>query len=400
MRSWTPSGWRPRSRALTLSVVVCALAFGLLADAPAARAGAAVARSPMESAVSTSGGSWVILPMGDPSDKSNTFWELFHAVPGTSRWSLVTPPGVADNGGLVAGASAGSVVVAVLPSGLLRFSPLALSTDGGKSWGPLLLPAGLAPLPDALAYEAASPGGAIALTGNGRALSVSGSLSSWSPLVSPAALARVAPRCGVTALDAAAMLPTGAPLIATGCRRGGQVEVFTLTTGSWQPIGSTLGGSLRGAATTVLRLEITGSTTTALVAATRAGHSALVALWRTGNAPWTASAPLAVNSGHFVVISTSVSAGGALAVLLRSPTGSPIALDIAPGVRVWSPLPLLPSGTSALALPATPVTLDAEVIDAFTVHGASLGVYALSPSGTRWVRVQTSQIPIAYGSSG
>jgi len=107
-----------------------------------------------------------------------------------------------------------------------------------------------------------------------------------------------------------------------------------------------------------------------------------------------------VNSGHFVVISTSVSAGGALAVLLRSPTGSPIALDIAPGVRVWSPLPLLPSGTSALALPATPVTLDAEVIDAFTVHGASLGVYALSPSGTRWVRVQTSQIPIAYGSSG
>ena len=92
------------------------------------------------------------------------------------------------------------------------------------------------------------------------------------------------PGCGVTALDAVAILPDRRPTVATGCRRGGQVGVFTLTAGSWQPSGFTLGGSLRGAATTVLRLEVTGSTTTALVAATRAGaHSALVALWRTGS---------------------------------------------------------------------------------------------------------------------
>ena len=351
------------------------------------------------SSVSTSSDSWAIFPMGDLSQKSNTFWELFHAVPGSSHWTLATPPGVADNGGLVESASDGAALVGVLPSDLLHFSPLAQSGDGGTSWNPAFLPTGLASLPDALAYGTGAPGGAIALTGSGRALSASGSLSSWSPLVSPAALARVAPRCGVTTLDAAAILPTGAPLIATGCRRGGQVGVFTRTTGSWQPVGWTLGGSLRGAATTVLRLEITGSTTTALVAATRGGHSALVALWRTGNAPWTASAPLAVSSGH-PVLSTSVGAAGALAVLQRSPTGSPIAFDIAPGVRPWSPLPRPPSGTSALALPATPVTLDAEAIDAFTVHGGSLGVYALSPSGTAWGRVQTSQIPIAYGSSG
>ncbi len=353
----------------------------------------------MESAVSTSGGSWVILPMGDPSDKSNTFWELFHAVPGTSRWSLVTPPGVADNGGLVAGASAGSVVVAVLPSGLLRFSPLALSTDGGKSWGPLLLPAGLAPLPDALAYEAASPGGAIALTGSGRALSAPENLSSWSPLVSTAGLARVSPGCGVTAFDAAAILPSGAPVIATGCRRGGQVGVFTKTTGSWQPIGFTLGGSLRRAATTVLRLEVTGSTTTVLVSASRAGRRALVALWRTGGTPWTESVPLALSAGGSV-LSSSVGAGGALAVLLGSPRGGRIAFDIASGGRLWSPLPRLPSRTTALALPTTPMTLDAEEVDAFTVDGGSLGVFALTPSGTTWIRVQSSEIPLAYGSSG
>ncbi len=399
MRTWSPPGWRPRSRGVTLPIVSCALAFGLLATAPGAQAGAAAAVSPMQSAVSTSGGSWVVLPMGQPSDKENTFWELFHAAPGSSHWSLVTPPGVADNGGLVAGASAGSALVAVLPSGLLRFSPLALSSDGGGSWGPFLLPTGLAALPDALAYGAASPGGAIALTGGGRALSSLQSLSSWSSLVSASGLARVSSSCGVTALEAVAILPTGAPLIATGCRRGGQVGVFTRAAGSWQPVGFTLGGSLRGSTTSVLRLEVTGPTTTVLVSARRAGHRALVALWRTGSEPWTSSAPLALGTGGSV-LSSAVGADGALAVLVGSPRGGRVAFDIAPGGRLWSPLPRLPSRASALALPTAPTTLDAGEVDAFTVDGGSLGVFALTPSGTTWVLVQSSQIPLAYGSSG
>jgi len=291
------------------------------------------------------------------------------------------------------------VLVGVLPSDLLHFSPLAQSGNGGSSWNPAFLPAGLARLPDAIAYEAVSPGGAIALTGGGRVLSSPRSFASWSPLVSATRLRRLSPDCAVTTLDAVAILPTGAPVIATGCRRGGEVGVFTRTMGSWLAIGDELGGSLRRAATTVLRLEVTGSTTTALVAARRAGRRALVALWRNGSAPWTASAPLAVGPGASV-LSTSVSAGGALAVLLRSAGGSRVAFDIAPSGRPWSPLPQLPSRTSALALPATPMTLDAGGVDAFTVDGESLGVYALSPSGSNWVQVQSSQVPIAYGSSG
>ena len=51
-------------------------------------------------------------------------------------------------------------------------------------------------------------------------------------------------------------------------------------------------------------------------------------------------------------------------------------------------------------MPAGPETIDSVPVDAFTVDGGSLGVFALSPSGTRWVRVQSSQIPLAYGSSG
>jgi hypothetical protein len=203
----------------------------------------------------------------------------------------------------------------------------------------------------------------------------------------------------VTALDAAAILPTGAPVIATGCRRGGQVGVFTRSTGSWQSIGLTLGGSLRGSTTTVLRLEVTGSTTTALVVASRAGHGVLVAVWRTGGATWTTSAPLTLGTGGSF-LSSSVSAGGALVVLLGSSKGSRVAFDIAPGGRLWSPLPRLPSGTTALAQPTTPMTLDAEAVDAFTVNGESLKVFALTPSGAQWVLAQSSQIPLAYGSSG
>jgi hypothetical protein len=371
---------------------------GLLAAAFPAPVGAAVVRPPLESAVSTSSGSWVILPMGDLSDQDNTFWQLLHAAPGSSHWSLVTPPGVADNGGMAAGASGGSILVGVLPSRLLRFSPLSQSTDGGTSWGPIFLPSGLAPLPDALAYQGAPPGGAIAVTGGGtRALAAPASLSSWSPLVSAAGLRRVSPGCGVMTLDAVAILPTGAPLVATDCR-GGRVGVFTRTAGSWQPSGFTLNGSLRGSATDVLRLAVNGSTTSALVSASQAGHRVLVALWRTDDAPWTASPPLAVTSGTSV-LSTAVSTSGAFAVLMSGTGGRRAAVEIAAG-GLWIHLPGPPSRTTALAMPGSPETIDSAPVDAFTVDGGSLGVFALTPSGARWVRVQASQIPLAYGSSG
>ncbi len=396
MRFRTPGRWRPHPLGLAWPTAACVLLGGLLTAGLPASAGAGV-RPPLESAVSTPSGSWVILPMGVLSDPDNTFWQLLHAAPGSSHWSLVTPPGVADNGGLAAGASGGSILAGVLPSRLLRFSPLSQSSDGGTSWGPFFLPSGLALLPDALAYQGTPPGGAIAVSGaRTEALAAPVSLASWSPLVSVARLSRVSPDCGVTTLDAVAILPAGAPLVATDCR-GDRVGLFTRTAGSWKPSGFALGGSLRGSATDVLRLAVNGSTTAALVSTGLEGHRALVAIWRTGGAPWSASPPFALTSGTSV-LSTAVSSSSAFAVLTGA-RGRRAAVEIAaPGS--WTPLPTPPARTTAVALPAGPETVDSVPVDAFTVDGGSLGVFALSPSGTRWVRVQSSQVPLAYGSSG
>ena len=124
MRSVSATAAR-RLRVVGWSVIGVA-GWALAAVASALPAGGATVPALPASAVSTPDGSWSTLPMGLLSDQSNTFWQLFHASPGSSRWSLVTPEGTADNGGLVAGVSGDSVAAGVLPSALLRFSPLSL----------------------------------------------------------------------------------------------------------------------------------------------------------------------------------------------------------------------------------------------------------------------------------
>ena len=377
---------------------VQATLLALLGCGLAATSAQAAVDAPLVSAVSTSTDSWVTLPMGDISDPNNTFWELFHTAPGSSHWSLVTPPGVADNGGLIESASAGAALVGVLPSQLLRFSPLAQSASGGSSWIPAFLPGALSPVPDALADEEASPEGAIALVRGGRALSGSVGFSSWSPLVTAAELSRVSRDCSVLGLDGATLLPSGAPLIATGCRRGGRVGLFTRTAAAWRNVGLTLGGPLRGAATTVLRVQSTAATTTVLALASIGGRRSLQALWRSGSAPWTVARPLAIGSGASVR-STAVNSAGDVAVLLGGTGGTGEAVDIAP-TGAWKRLPRLPARTVGAALPAGPLPSNGPDIDVFTVDGESLDVFSLTPSGEAWAKFQSSQIPLAYGSSG
>ncbi len=106
--------------------------------------------APLSTSIVTAQGTWAVTVMGGPAAGSR-FWQLFVRPAGASRWSLVTPQGVADNGGLVAAGGTGSVTVGFRPSQNLVFSPLATSTDAGRNWTPGLLDAGLADTPGAIA---------------------------------------------------------------------------------------------------------------------------------------------------------------------------------------------------------------------------------------------------------
>jgi hypothetical protein len=307
----------------------------------------------------------------------------------------VTPPGAADNGGLIAGASGGSILVGVLPSDLLRYSPLSRSGDGGSTWNAAFFPGALAAAPDGLSYLAGPSGGAAAIIGSTRVVVAPPGISSWTPLVTRARIRRVSPRCDVTTLDAVALLSSG-PLVATGCARAGMVGIFTRAAGSWQFGGSALRGPLSGSRTSVLRLETEGSTTAALVSASRGGRQSLVALWRSGGPSWTQSSPLPLPRGGRVV-ATAASANGTLAVLLRSGNGL-MAADVDPG-GPWVRLPRPPGGTVALAAAGPIAASSPSELEAFSAHGATLRVFSLSHSGSSWTPEQSEQVSLAYGSS-
>ena len=382
------------SSAAAACVFVCLT--GLFVSVPSA-SGAAPAGVPLSSAIETGGGSWAVLPMGDLSNPLDTFWQVLHSASGFSQWSVVTPQGVADNGGLVAGASAVSTLIGTLPSQQLRFSPLSVSADDGSTWSPALLPGGLTARPDALADAGGTSTGSLAIVGTS-VLRARPGLASWTPLVSLRRLDRATPRCGATALDAVAVASSGAPLVATGCRRSGIVAVFTPLAGAWKQVGTTLSRKLGALSTSVVRLESGGPATTALVAARRSGRNsnALIALWQKAGS-WTTSAPLALPS-EGSLLASSVGPAGTVAVVI-GPKGAPVAYYLVPG-GAWTRLPRLPRATSALGPLEAAVGLGGPSLDAFTVAGTQLGVFALTPSGTEWAKAQSIQVPLAYGSSG
>lgn len=385
-------------RSLRRAVVMAgvALVLGLSLSTPVPASAASTDPAPLESGSATSAGSWVILPMGQLSDKSNTFWQLLHAPLGSPHWSVVTPPGAADNGGIVAGTSGNSALVGILPNGLLHFSPVSLSSDGGSSWNPVTLPGALAAVPDALAFDTSASPSTVAVAGGARVLSSSVGMSSWHTLVTAARLRSVTPRCGVTTLNAVTLQPGGAPLVAASCAHGGVVGLFADVAGAWKSSGVVLRGALRGSSTSVFRLETEGSTVAALVSASHGSRGSLVAMWHTVGAAWTQSTPLSVGAGR-PVLATAVGPDGALAVLLATGRGEEVA-DIAPGGS-WTQLPRPPRGAVALAPVATPAAPGASAFDVFTVRGADFGVFALTPSGASWANVQSSRVALAYGTS-
>jgi hypothetical protein len=378
-------GRRRAGRAGTLAVAG-ALAFtgslGLAAcgsgstAAPASGAAGTPTAVSMATSIAAGGDTWAVVPMSaDPA-----FWEVFARAGNSGSWKLVTPPGVADNGGLVAAAGAAkSLTVAVRPSQDLVFSPLAQTADGGVSWssgGPI--DAAVAASPDAFAADG---GHLAALLSDGTVETSSDAGASWSALAKPGAIAAspAGQGCGgAVRVTSISFGITGTDLLAGGtCGTGGTAAVFAYSPGGgWQRLSLPVPGP-------VVRL-------TDGMALVR-GKSGLAAVWPVAEG-WGKSAALPVSGP--VSASGTLTDAGAWVLLAGGRAATVSAPGTTSGQPRWRPLTPVPVHTAVLASGPD------GAVDALAVSGETLTVWRLAANTTAWSRVQRISVPVQLGSSG
>jgi hypothetical protein len=378
---------RLSAAAMVLSAVM--LAAGC-ASAPASPAPAIQAAPPapaLNTSLDTTVGTWAVVVMGGSAAQENAFWQLFIRPAGSTRWKLVTPPGTADNGGLVLAGSGGpGLVTGFRPSQNLTYTPLIRTSDGGQAWTSLNpLDAALASAPDALAAQPRS-GQLLALLANGTVQETTPGNATWTALGSQQALAATPTgrRCGLQALTAATFTPAGTPILAGACTRPGTAAIFTQENGTWQAAGPAIPASLARQDITVTRLTRTAQGLMALLAAGAGPSATLLAAWSADGSHWTLSPPLYGST----LTSASFGPGATAAIITAANRGQ----VIGGAGSSWRPLPSLPPGTVTLA-PGP------GAADALAVDRGMLTIWRLAPGGTTWAKNQVINVPIPYGSS-
>jgi len=335
--------------------------------------------APLSTSLVTAQGTWAVAVMGGP-DAGSKFWQLFFRPATSGRWSLVTPQGVADNGGLVAVGGGAYLVVGFRPSQNLAFSPLATSTDTGRNWTPGLLDAGLADTPGAIAVGPSGRILALLQDGTIQAASTASDAAAgrWAPLTTFKALAASAPgrACGLEGVTAVSFGPDENPMAAGSCARPGAAGVFTDAGGTWRSAGLALPG---GGRVRVLGLTALADGNAALLATRHSLHAA----WWDGTR-WTVSGP--VTAGGMRAL--GFGSGGSAWLL----PGVGRAESIAGPGSAWRALPPIPAGTGTLAPGA------GGSYDALAVSGSRLTVWRLAQRA--WGKIQQISVPLQYGSSG
>jgi hypothetical protein len=383
---------RPGRRLAAVAVLLPALLLAGCAAAPATPPPATQAAPPASSlntSLDTTAGTWAAVVLGGSAAQDNNFWQLFIRPARSTRWKLVTPPGTADNGGLVLAGGGQALVTGFRPSQDLTYTPLIQTSDGGQAWSALNpLDAALASTPDALAVTS---GGRqlLALLDGGPAEEAAAGATTWSTLASQQALAATSAgrRCGLQALTAAAFTPTGTPVLAGPCTRPGTAGIFTPGNRTWQAAGPAIPAALAGQDITVTRLTRTAQGMAALLQAGSGPGASLLAAWSPDGSHWTLSPPLPLHGA--ALTSASFGPGTTTAVITTANRGQ---ITTSAG-SAWLPLPPLPPGTATLA-PGP-----GGAADALAVHGGTLTVWQHAPGGATWAKIQVISVPIPYGSS-
>jgi hypothetical protein len=334
--------------------------------------------------------------MGKADGSHDLFWQLFTFGEHATRWRLTTPPGVADNGGLVvAPTGSQSVLAGFVTSQELAFSPLALTSDSGANWraGNPLAP--LAVAPSALAASAAGRAAALVRAhGSQQVVTSSGSLSSWSPLTTTTRLAqsRVARPCGVRALTAVGVASNGTVLAGASCTRSGVLGLYADIDGAWQAARPSSPSALAGATVTPVRLVSGGAVPEGVFTATRHGVTEVLAGWAsTASDAWTFSPALALAPSGSLLASGS-GPGTTVFAVVGEGRQTEAEVTAGPG-RPWHVLPRLPSGTATVAFEPD------GALDALSAHLTTLAIWRLAADGRSWSKVTTVSVSIFFGSS-
>jgi hypothetical protein len=353
---------------------------------------------PLAASVTTAtGAAMAVVAMGTLTDPLETFWQVFFRADPSAPWKVVTPPGVADNGGVVVSADQGApgVLVGFEPSQALAFSPTALSVDAGRSWMPGIVQGGLAPVPDALSSGTTPGADSVALVRNdgGRVLGGTATSSLGSAVATRATIAASAAgrSCAVGVLTAVAVDAAGT-LVGATCSSPGVVGVFGRTGPAWRLVVPRFSGRLGADPTKVLRLVEVHGVVNALVAVGAGPTTGLVGVAGSRGGTWARSVPLPLGAGDRI-LSTGVEPGGGFALVVKRADGS-LALHVETGPGgAWQALTAPPRGTAAV------VVGSGGVVDALSVASTQFTDRRLDAATATWARIGTVTVPIQFGSS-
>jgi len=347
--------------------------------------------APLTSAVTTATAAWVVVPMGRVTDPLNTFWQLFVRTSSQQKWALVTPRGVADNGGLVLSAGqTRDAVVGIRPSQLLTFTPLALTHNAGSTFTPDLLPAALEATPDSLATS--STGAAVAVVNSGTGIAFRRALGSpWttSTNISTLGTSSLGRRCRPTSITSVATVAS-TTYIGVACSRPGTLGLFELSRGAALPVTAPVPAGQRASTFVIDRLIATNNNLEVL-ARSQQGSSAsyVLLLRRASTAAWQHASTVNTDGS---LVSTSVASDGAIAIVSRSPSGEPKGVIFRPAKAAWVRMPAPPRS-------AVVVALVGAGLQAIAADGTQFRVYTYQNANQTWLLTQSMTVPITYGSS-
>jgi hypothetical protein len=330
--------------------------------------------------------------MGYLDSVLNKFWQALVEKPGSSRWSLDTPPGVADNGGLVAASGDGpSVAFGFVASNLLGFSPLAFTDGASKAWTAGVLPTTLTPLPGALS---GGPGtGYLALLGSDGTTVVASTtgMSQWTTVATRSSIASSAAgrACGLSALTAVAVAAGGEQLVGGLCSHPGKVGLFERSGRSWVAAAPPLAGGGSNATTSVAAITVLRRGIEVVL--TSSGGE-LIGMAETDAAAWRQAGAIALGAGEHVEEISASPERGTVVLVASGTMAAPLSERIvALSGAHWRAEGGVPRGAQAVAFMGSKAA-------AFLVHDSALTIEAESPRGS-WAIAQHMVVPILYGSS-